>query len=184
MGETVLKERKPANGLNANRIDGVNDNGVQVNGKPKDHKVDNSGEFEFGGVWGTGFVMVLFPILMWYLWIGQAYYDAQLPLPKAGETIGEFMKNLYHMAYEVRLLAGALYNTSLANQFHSLHFLVSKLGLFTGSSLSIKAYFMLPSPVFGLKAILLPTGITSASITTAMPYGHSTLLLLPRLPYT
>lgn len=184
MGETVLKERKPANGLNANRIGGVNDNGAQVNGKPKDHKVDNSGEFEFGGVWGTGFVMILFPILMWYLWIGQAYYDAQLPLPKAGETIGEFMKNLYHMAYEVLLLTGALYNMGLANKLHSLHFLVSKLGLFTGSSLSIKAYFILPFPVFGLRAILLPTGITSASITTAMPYGHSTSLLLPRLPCT
>ncbi|KAL0637629.1 C-24(28) sterol reductase [Maublancomyces gigas] len=97
MGETVLRERKPTHGVDSNCVEGAK----VVNGKPKyDHKVDNSGEFEFGGVWGTGFVMIFFPILMWYLWVGQKYYGAQLPLPKSGETIGEFVKNLYGMVYE------------------------------------------------------------------------------------
>lgn len=101
MGETVLRERKPTHGVDSNCVEGAK----VVNGKPKyDHKVDNSGEFEFGGVWGTGFVMIFFPILMWYLWVGQKYYGAQLPLPKSGETIGEFVKNLYGMVYEVPLL--------------------------------------------------------------------------------
>lgn len=184
MGGTVLKKRKPTNNVNGNGIGSVKvvtGNGAYANGNPKDqdHKVDNSGEFEFGGVWGTGFVMVFFPILMWYLWVGQAYYNAQLPLPKSGETIGEFVKNLYRMAYEVLLLTSALYNMDLANQLRSLHFLVSKLGLFTGSSLSIKVFSTSPFQVFGLRATLLPTGITSASIITAMPYGHSTSLSPP-----
>lgn len=102
MGEPFLKERKPTNGNDSN--------GAKVaNGKPKDpnHKIDDSGEFEFGGVWGTGFVMVFFPLLMWYLWVGQTYYAAQLPLPKSEETIGEFVKNLCHMVYEVLLLISA-----------------------------------------------------------------------------
>lgn len=102
MVETVLRERKPTHGVNSNGVDGPK----VVNGKPRDldHKVDNSGEFEFGGVWGTGFVMVFFPILMWYLWVGQKYYNAQFPLPKSGETIGEFVQNLFSMVYEVPLL--------------------------------------------------------------------------------
>lgn len=121
MGETVLKERKPTNGVNFNGVNGanaVNGNGAHTDGKLRvqDHKIDDSGEFEFGGVWGTGFVMVFFPVLMWYLWVGQKYYDAQLPLPKSGETIGEFLKNLYRMAYEVPIRTSTLYNMDLANQ--------------------------------------------------------------------
>lgn len=101
-----MKERRPANGVNGNGVNGAkvaNSNGTHANGKPKnpDHRIDDSEEFEFGGPWGTGFVMVFFPILMWYLWVGQKYYNAQLPLPKAGEPIGEFVKNLCYMAYEV-----------------------------------------------------------------------------------
>ncbi|KAI5841821.1 ergosterol biosynthesis ERG4/ERG24 [Morchella snyderi] len=93
MVESGLKERKPA---------ATNGNTQVTNDKPKntDHRVDNSGEFEFGGSLGTGFVMVFFPILMWYLWVGQVYYDAQLPLPKSGQPISEFLESLYNMARE------------------------------------------------------------------------------------
>ncbi|KAL7270395.1 C-24(28) sterol reductase [Rhizina undulata] len=65
-----------------------------------DLKIDSSGEFEFGGVWGTGFVMVFFPFLMWYLWIGQVYYSSQFPLPAAGENLVDFVKQLYELAVE------------------------------------------------------------------------------------
>jgi len=66
-----------------------------------DHKVDNSREFEFGGVWGTGLAMVFFPLLMWYMWVGQVYYDSQFPMPERGEAIGHFVGKVVNLAYEV-----------------------------------------------------------------------------------
>ncbi|RPA99985.1 hypothetical protein L873DRAFT_1789213 [Choiromyces venosus 120613-1] len=65
-----------------------------------DPKVDNSGEFEFGGVWGTGLVMVFFPLLMWYMWVGQVYYDSQFPIPEKGEAVGDFVIKVAKLAYE------------------------------------------------------------------------------------
>lgn len=107
MVESVLKERKPvASGNGVNGAKAASGNGFHANGKPEnpDHRIDDSGEKEFGGTLGTGFVMCFFPVLMWYLWVGQVYYDSQLPLPKAGQPILEFVKSLYHMAYEVLFL--------------------------------------------------------------------------------
>lgn len=66
-----------------------------------DHRVDNSGEFEFGGVWGTGLAMVFFPLLMWYMWVGQVYYDSQFPIPEKGEAIADFVGKVANLAYEV-----------------------------------------------------------------------------------
>jgi delta24(24(1))-sterol reductase len=40
-------------------------------------------------------VMLGFPLLMWYMWVGQAYYNSQLPLPEAGQSIVDFVKDLY-----------------------------------------------------------------------------------------
>lgn len=73
--------------------------------EPKVHsdpKIDASGEFEFGGAIGTGFAMVFFPFLMWYLWIGQEYYNGQLPLPTKGESWSDFASNLLGYVLEVR----------------------------------------------------------------------------------
>ncbi|KAI5819076.1 ergosterol biosynthesis ERG4/ERG24 [Pyronema omphalodes] len=61
----------------------------------KDHRIDDSGELEFGGVFGTSMVMLGFPLLMWYMWIGQAYYNSQLPWPEPGQPIVDFVKDLY-----------------------------------------------------------------------------------------
>lgn len=71
-------------------------------GEGDDHRIDKTGEFEFCGVWGTGFVMVFFPLLMWYMWVGQVYYGAQFPTPESGEGIGAFVSKVAGMAYEVR----------------------------------------------------------------------------------
>lgn len=70
-----------------------------------DHRIDDSGVKEFGGVIGTAFAMVFFPLLMWYLWAGQAFYNGQLPTPKNGETLGQFVLNLANLVYTVRDLA-------------------------------------------------------------------------------
>jgi delta24(24(1))-sterol reductase len=64
-----------------------------------DTKVDYSDEFEFGGSLGTLALMVGFPLLMWYMWIGAAYYDGKLPLPQNGESWTDFGKHLCYLVY-------------------------------------------------------------------------------------
>jgi delta24(24(1))-sterol reductase len=59
-----------------------------------------SDEFEFGGSFGAAALMVGFPILMWYMWIGATYYDGQLPMPDAGQSWGDFARHLAHLVYE------------------------------------------------------------------------------------
>ena len=65
------------------------------------YKVDDSGVKEFGGVLGTLAAMVFFPLLMWYLWIGHFYYDAQLPWPDRGEPLKHFWWKLVGYVIEV-----------------------------------------------------------------------------------
>lgn len=60
----------------------------------RDPKVDFSGEFEFGGTLGTASMMVLFPILMWYMWVGATYYDGKFPARMADQTWLEFASEL------------------------------------------------------------------------------------------
>ena len=37
--------------------------------------------------------------LMWYMWIGQTYYDGHLPLPQQGESYRHFLNHLRHLLY-------------------------------------------------------------------------------------
>lgn len=64
-----------------------------------DHKVDNSGFFEFGGSFGALALMIGFPLLMWYMWIGASFYDGKLPLPEEGQSLGDFGKHLWDIVY-------------------------------------------------------------------------------------
>ncbi|CAG8195464.1 unnamed protein product [Penicillium nalgiovense] len=64
-----------------------------------DPKVDYAGEFEFGGSLGNLALMIGFPLLMWYMWIGATYYDGKLPLPQDGESWMDFGKHLCHLVY-------------------------------------------------------------------------------------
>ena len=84
---------------------------IAVNGKTEqpaidgwsigeDPKIDLSGHFEFGGSWGVSAMMIGFPLLMWYMWIGATYYAGHLPLPEKGQTISEFMSHLGRLVYE------------------------------------------------------------------------------------
>lgn len=62
-------------------------------------KVDPSGVFEFGGTAGVLSMMIGFPLLMWYMWIGATYYDGKLPLPEQGQDWHEFTRHLVHLTY-------------------------------------------------------------------------------------
>ncbi|KAF6819846.1 delta(24(24))-sterol reductase [Colletotrichum musicola] len=64
-----------------------------------DPKIDSSGEFEFGGSLGTLSLMIGFPLLMWYMWIGATYYDGKLPTREEGQSWGEFGRHLVNLVY-------------------------------------------------------------------------------------
>ncbi|KAK2033290.1 hypothetical protein LX32DRAFT_103856 [Colletotrichum zoysiae] len=64
-----------------------------------DPKIDASGEFEFGGSLGALSLMIGFPLLMWYMWIGATYYDGKLPTREEGQTWGEFGRHLVDLVY-------------------------------------------------------------------------------------
>lgn len=64
-----------------------------------DPKVDYSGKYEFGGSLGVSAMMIGFPLLMWYMWIGATYYDGKVPTRAAGQSWGEFAEHLGHLVY-------------------------------------------------------------------------------------
>lgn len=51
---------------------------------------DTSGETEFGGSIGMSAMMIGFPALMYYMWIGAFFYDGKLPAPAEGQSWSQF----------------------------------------------------------------------------------------------
>ena len=64
-----------------------------------DPKIDYNPHFEFGGSWGVSAMMVGFPALMYYMWIGATYYDGKAPIPGPGESVLDFVKRLGDLIY-------------------------------------------------------------------------------------
>lgn len=80
-----------------------------INGMPKgrvidgwlegsDPKVDLNPRFDFGGSWGVSAMMIGFPVLMWYMWIGATYYDGKFP-SEPGMSWKEFGAHMAHLVY-------------------------------------------------------------------------------------
>lgn len=44
-------------------------------------------------------MMILFPVLMWYMWIGATYYDGKFPTREPGQSYGDFFKHLWNLVY-------------------------------------------------------------------------------------
>jgi delta24(24(1))-sterol reductase len=65
-----------------------------------DHKIDTSGHFDFGGSPGTFAMMIGFPLLMWYMWIGATYYGGKIPTRAPGQSFPEFFKHLGSLVYQ------------------------------------------------------------------------------------
>ncbi|KAH7148894.1 ergosterol biosynthesis ERG4/ERG24 family-domain-containing protein [Dactylonectria macrodidyma] len=77
-----------------------NDDHVVDGWKPgQDPKIDYSGEFEFGGSFGTLAMMTLFPVLMWYMWIGATYYDGKIPSRAPDQSWSDFAAHLVNLVY-------------------------------------------------------------------------------------
>lgn len=66
----------------------------------KDPKVDYSGHFEFGGSLGVALLMLGFPALMYYMWLGATFYDGHLPLPEEGQSVTDFGRQVGRQIYE------------------------------------------------------------------------------------
>ncbi|KAL9599921.1 MAG: hypothetical protein Q9179_003400 [Wetmoreana sp. 5 TL-2023] len=66
----------------------------------RDPIVEASGDLDFGGSLGVGTIMILFPPLMYYLWIGATFYDGHLPLPARDQSLSDFLRQLGSLAYE------------------------------------------------------------------------------------
>ena len=80
-------------------------NGITANGKQKKEEANNNkkvtrSELEFGGELGVSSVMIGFPLLMYYMWIGATYYGGKFPRPAEGQSVGEFFSHLVHLVYE------------------------------------------------------------------------------------
>ncbi|KAG6302005.1 hypothetical protein E4U09_004010 [Claviceps aff. purpurea] len=110
-GPTAVRTGAPSNGFSSEKSSTSN-----ASTKPKaaesakagvidgwiegqDPKIDYSGEFEFGGSWGTLSMMLLFPVLMWYMWIGATYYDGKFPSRTPGQTWVSFASELANFVY-------------------------------------------------------------------------------------
>lgn len=65
---------------------------VDAEGVPFDH-------FEFGGSIGNAGLIIGFPLLMWYMYVGATYYDGQLPLPSTDQSWPQFLQHLAVLAY-------------------------------------------------------------------------------------
>lgn len=66
----------------------------------RDPKIDYSPHFDFGGSWGVSAMMIGFPILMYYMWIGATFYDGQFPTPEPGQSFSDFVKHMGNIIYE------------------------------------------------------------------------------------
>lgn len=67
--------------------------------KGLDPKIDYSGHFEFGGSPGVLAIMLFFPGLMYYMWIGATYYDGKPPTPAKGESFQDFLRHMGNLVY-------------------------------------------------------------------------------------
>jgi delta24(24(1))-sterol reductase len=66
-----------------------------------DPKVEAKPHYEFGGSAGVMAMMICFPMLMWYMWIGATYYDGGFPVrSSSSQSYSDFAKHLFNLAYE------------------------------------------------------------------------------------
>jgi delta24(24(1))-sterol reductase len=66
----------------------------------EDHKYAYDQHIEFGGQLGVSAIMIGFPILMWYMWIGATYYEGGIPSRAPGETFSDFGKRMVGLVVE------------------------------------------------------------------------------------
>ncbi|CAI6335938.1 unnamed protein product [Periconia digitata] len=97
-----------ANGHSNGLTNGHTNGDANGSAKTRDRKIsvskhenwgprDISGEREFGGSFGMSAMMIGFPALMYYMWIGSYFYDGKFPTPTDGQTYGEFFQHMWNL---------------------------------------------------------------------------------------
>lgn len=96
----VAGEKKKAAATAANGHANGHTGGRIIDGwqEGTDPKIDHNPHFDFGGTFGVTAMMLGFPTLMWYMWLGATYYDGKFP-SEPGLTWAEFGKHLVQLAY-------------------------------------------------------------------------------------
>jgi delta24(24(1))-sterol reductase len=107
--EKAITNEETSNGSSTNGHATTGDAEKKENGQKKvvdgweagkDPKIDSSGHFDFGGSIGVSFMMVGFPLLMYYMWIGATFYDGKFPTPKPGQDFVDFATHMGNLVYE------------------------------------------------------------------------------------
>lgn len=87
----------------------LNGHAKHSNGTPKgrvidgwvegsDPKIDHNPHYDFGGTPGVTAMMIGFPCLMWYMWIGATYYNGQFP-SEPNMSWDEYFRHMGHLVY-------------------------------------------------------------------------------------
>jgi delta24(24(1))-sterol reductase len=63
-----------------------------------DPKIDAAPHFDFGGTLGVTAMMLGFPALMWYMWVGATYYDGGFP-SEPSMTWSQYGRHVANLAY-------------------------------------------------------------------------------------
>lgn len=60
-------------------------------------KWDTTGEVDFGGAWGMSAMMIGFPALMYYMWIGTTFYHGKIPKPTEGQSWQSWLEYMWFL---------------------------------------------------------------------------------------
>ncbi|EWC43525.1 hypothetical protein DRE_07487 [Drechslerella stenobrocha 248] len=63
----------------------------------RSHSDDDIDHVDFGGTPGVVAMMIGFPLLMWYMWIGQEYYGGKFPTPEKGQSFADFAVHMFEL---------------------------------------------------------------------------------------
>ncbi|KAF1365913.1 hypothetical protein EJ07DRAFT_92890 [Lizonia empirigonia] len=58
---------------------------------------DKGGLNEFGGAIGMSAMIIGFPALMYYMWIGATFYDGKFPKPSEGQSYSDFFEHMWNL---------------------------------------------------------------------------------------
>ncbi|EFR03402.1 hypothetical protein MGYG_06401 [Nannizzia gypsea CBS 118893] len=95
--EEVEEHVSTANGSNGAAANGHQEKKAEAEQPAEDHKITD--HIEFGGTPGVTAMMIGFPALMYYMWIGATYYDGAFPTPSEGQSMSDFLLHLVNLVY-------------------------------------------------------------------------------------
>ncbi|KAL4808622.1 ergosterol biosynthesis ERG4/ERG24 [Aspergillus unguis] len=81
------------------RRDGPRDGHVRADTQSRTTAHVDKPHYEFGGPVGVSALMLGFPLLMYYMYIGATFYNGKLPVPESNQSVSEFLAHLFELVY-------------------------------------------------------------------------------------